>query len=245
MSLNTPELEALEYKLLTRDKVQEALAVQAETMKQECLALGLGMFEEKGAPEEMLLLFKEIMKDGATIIAVGKETDQLAAVAFNKIHARPREGEVDQLEGFIEENLRRRSCRELVKFLGDVETSVDLFEKYSANGALELFYLGTNPRYQGRGIGCQMVNKCVEFGRGLLNGTMKRSSIGEAMPNENVLPEIVFGVFASNYSQRIAEKLGFEIVHEVQYENYTFGGRKLSERIGGTHKTARLQVLKL
>lgn len=87
MSLNTPEPEELEYKLLTRDKVQEALAVQAETMKQECLALGLGMFEENGAPEEMLLLFKEIMKDGATIIAVDKETDQLAAVAFNKIHA--------------------------------------------------------------------------------------------------------------------------------------------------------------
>ena len=87
MSLNTPEPGELEYKLLTRDKVQEALAVQAETMKQECLALGLGMFEENGAPEEMLLVFKEIMKDGATIIAVDKETDQLAAVAFNKIHA--------------------------------------------------------------------------------------------------------------------------------------------------------------
>lgn len=87
MAQNDLEAGELEYKLLTKDKIQEALMVQAETMKQECLAIGLGMFEEPGAPEEMQLVFKEIMKDGVTIIAVDKATDQLAAVAFNKIHA--------------------------------------------------------------------------------------------------------------------------------------------------------------
>ncbi|XP_076300506.1 uncharacterized protein LOC143218861 isoform X2 [Lasioglossum baleicum] len=167
----------LEYKLLTKDKIQEAMQLQAETMKQECLAIGLGMFEEPGAPEEIQLLFKEILKDGATIIAVDKDTDELAAVAFNKIHARPREDVKDELEVFIEENLKKTSCQELVKFLGDVETSVDIFEKYDADGAMELFYIGTNPKFQGRGIGSEMVKKCIEFARGLLNGTMKRCSI--------------------------------------------------------------------
>ncbi|XP_076236593.1 arylalkylamine N-acetyltransferase 1 [Calliopsis andreniformis] len=245
MTQNDLRTNELEFKLLTKDKIPEALMIQAETMKQECLAIGLGMFEEPGAPEEMQLVFKEIVKDGATVIAVDRRTDQLAAVAFNKIHARPRDGVKDQLEVFIEENLKHQSCQELVKFLDDVQNSVDIFEKYNVNGALELFYLGTNPRYQGRGIGGQMVEKCIEFSRSLLNGTMQISSIDNERSNEHVIPQIVYGIFASNYSQRIADKLGFECLHEVHYDDYTFRGKKLSERIGDTHKTARLQVFKL
>lgn len=79
--------DELVYKLLTRDKVEDALALQAQTMKQENLAIGLGMFEEDGAPEEMNLIFKEIIKDGTTLIAVDKKTNELVAVAFNKLHA--------------------------------------------------------------------------------------------------------------------------------------------------------------
>lgn len=90
-----------------------------------------------------------------------------------------------------------------------------------------------------------MVEKCIEFGRGLLNGTMKRTSIDGDVLEQHVLPEIIFGIFASNYSQRIADKLGFEVLHEFRYEDYSFAGRKMSERIGDVHRTARLQVLKL
>ena len=62
---------------------------------------------------------------------------------------------------------------------------------------------------------------------------------------QSVIPSIIFGVFASNYSQRIADKLGFHVLHEVRYDDYASNGRKMSERIGSVHKTARLQVLKL
>ncbi|XP_031830339.1 uncharacterized protein LOC116426032 [Nomia melanderi] len=235
----------LDYKLMTKDKIQEAMMIQAETMKQECLAIGMGMFEEPGAPEEIQLLFREIIKDGSTIVAVDKQTGELGAVAFTKIHARPREGVKDPLDDFIGENLKKKSCQELVKFLGDLESSVDIFEKYNVDGAMELFYLGTNPRYQGRGIGCEIVKKCIEFARGLENGTTKRSPIDNETVNEEVIPKLIFGVFLSNYSQRIADKLNFETIREVRYEDFIIGGRKLSERIGDTHKTARLQVLKL
>ncbi|OAD54237.1 hypothetical protein WN48_08159 [Eufriesea mexicana] len=289
----------LEYKLLTKDKVEDALAIQAETMKLENLAIGLGMFEEDGAPEEMNLLFREIIKDGTTLVAVDKKTDELVFPNFGIVNlslrfssnicvclkAKPRAGEKDELEVFIEENLRYRTCRELVKFLDDVsvswllaellnldrvsasiyslialsaseasvpgfealyiQNSVDIFESYDTKGAMELFYLGTNPRYQGRGIGRQMVQNCIEFGRGLLNGTMKRTSIDGSVLDQHVLPEVIFGLFASNYSQKIADQLNFKCLREIRYDDYTFAGRKMSERIGSVHKTARLQALKL
>ena len=122
---------------------------------------------------------------------------------------------------------------------------MDVFERYNVNGAMELFYLGTNPRYQGRGIGRQIVEKCIEFGRGLLNGTIKRTSIDGSILEQHVLPEIIYCVVASNYSQRIVDKLGFQVLHEARYDDYSFAGKKMSERIGDVHRTARLQVLKL
>ncbi|CAK9818700.1 hypothetical protein ANTQUA_LOCUS9906 [Anthophora quadrimaculata] len=111
--------DQLEYKLLTQEKIQEALDLQTRTMLQENLAIGLGMFEEVGAPEEMRMVFKEVIKDGVTLIAVDKRTNELAAVAFNKIHARPKPGKKDEMEVFVEENLKHRSTRQLVKFVGD------------------------------------------------------------------------------------------------------------------------------
>lgn len=235
----------LEFKLLTMDKVEEALNIQTQTMEQECLAIGVGMFEEEGAPEEMRLVFREVIKDGTTIIAVDTETNQLAAVAFNKIHGRPTEGEKDSFEIFVEENLKHQSCQELVKFLDSIQTNVNIFEKYNVNGAMELFYLGTNPRYQGRGIGYQMAQKCIEFARGLLNGTEKRRSIDGSVMNDHVLPELIYGVFASNYSQRIADTMSFEVLHEVRYDDYSCAGKRMADRIGDAHRTARLQCLKL
>lgn len=123
--------------------------------------------------------------------------------------------------------------------------NVDIFERYDTNGAMEVFYLGTDPRYQGRGIGRRMMQECIGFGRGLLNGTRRRTSIDGVILEQSVIPSIIFGVFASNYSQRIADKLGFHVLHEVRYDDYASNGRKMSERIGSVHKTARLQVLKL
>ncbi|XP_017793976.1 PREDICTED: uncharacterized protein LOC108575646 [Habropoda laboriosa] len=242
MSL-TPD-DQLDYKLLTQEKIQEALDLQAETMLQENLAIGLGMFEEAGAPEEMRLVFKEVIKDGATLIAVDRKTNELAAVAFNIIHARPKPGEEDKMEVFVEENLRHRSTRQLVKFVGDIESSVDIFDTYNVHGVMELFYLGTNPRYQGRGIGLKMVQKCIELGRGLLSGSMRRYSFGDDPVEQHTRPELIYGVFTSNYSQRIADTLGLEPLNEVRYEDFTFAGKKMSERIGAFHKTARLQILK-
>ncbi|CAL7942142.1 unnamed protein product [Xylocopa violacea] len=110
---------------------------------------------------------------------------------------------------------------------------------------MRLFLLATHPEYQGRGIGLQMAQKCIEFARGLLNSTMKRVSIDGSVANPDVLPELLYAVFASNYSQKIANKLGFETLFVARYDDYTFGGKKMSERIGDEHKTAALQVLKI
>lgn len=84
--LGTDRTGTIEFRLLSKDRIEDALTVQWQSMRQECIAIGVGMFEDPGAPEEMQLVFREVIKDGCTVIAVDR-SDHVVAVAFNKLHA--------------------------------------------------------------------------------------------------------------------------------------------------------------
>ncbi|KYM81359.1 hypothetical protein ALC53_08127, partial [Atta colombica] len=126
-----------------------------------------------------------------------------------------------------------------------IESQVDVFEKYNAQGAMEIFYIGTDSKSQERGIGWQITEKSLEVARGLRTRKLKQICIADKIVNEHVRPEVVFAVAASMFSQRIMEKLNFETLAEIRYEDYVRGGKKMSDRIGNLHKTARLTARKL
>lgn len=110
---------------------------------------------------------------------------------------------------------------------------------------MEIFYMGTDPRCQDRGIGRQITEISLQVARGLYTRKLKQTCVADKIINEHVRPEVVFAAAASMYSQRIMEKLNFETLAEVRYEDYIRGGKKMSDRIGQIHKTARLVALKL
>ncbi|XP_071574893.1 uncharacterized protein [Temnothorax nylanderi] len=209
--LGTDRTGALEFRMLTKDRIEDVLTVQQYSMRQECIAIGMGMYEDPGAPEEMQLVFREVIKDGCTVIAVDR-SDRVVAVAFNKLH---------------------------------IESRVDVFEKYNARSAMEIFYIGTDPKCQERGIGLEITEKSLEVARGLRARKLKQICVADKIVNEYVRPEVAFAVAASMFSQRIMEKLNFETLAEVRYEDYIRGGKKMSDRIGNVHKTAKLTARKL
>ncbi|XP_018043863.1 PREDICTED: uncharacterized protein LOC108684174 [Atta colombica] len=84
--LGTDRSGAIEFRMLSKDRIEDALIVQQHSMRQECIAIGMGMYEDLGASEEMQLVFREVIKDGCTVIAVD-QSDRVVAVAFNKLHA--------------------------------------------------------------------------------------------------------------------------------------------------------------
>lgn len=126
-----------------------------------------------------------------------------------------------------------------------VESRVDIFQKYNARGAMEIFYIGTDPGCQARGIGRQITNKSLEVARGLRTRKLKQVCVADKIVNEHVRPEVAFAVAASVYSQRIMEKLNFEILAEARYEDYIRGGKKMSDRIGNVHKTVKFVARKI
>lgn len=76
----------IEYMILPEDRTEDALRVQQKSMKQENIAIGLGIYEEEGAAEAMSMVFREVIKDGCSIIAVDVKSDQVVAVSFAKLH---------------------------------------------------------------------------------------------------------------------------------------------------------------
>lgn len=84
--LGTDRTGTIEFRILSKDRIEDALAIQQQSMHHECIAIGVGMYEDSGAPEEMQLVFREVIKDGCTVIAVDR-SDHVVAVAFNKLHA--------------------------------------------------------------------------------------------------------------------------------------------------------------
>lgn len=126
-----------------------------------------------------------------------------------------------------------------------IESRVDVFQKYNARGAMEIFYIGTDPKCQERGIGQEITEKSLEVARGLRARKLKQICVADEIVNEHVRPEVVFAVAASKFSQRIFEKLNFETLAEVRYEDYVRGSKRMSDRIGHVHKTAKLTARKV
>lgn len=125
-----------------------------------------------------------------------------------------------------------------------MESRVDIFQKYNARGAMEIFYIGTDPECQARGIGRQITDKSLEVARRLRTRKLKQVCVADKIINEHVRPEVAFAVAASVYSQRIMEKLNFETLAEARYEDYIRGGKKMSDRIGNVHKTVKFVARK-
>lgn len=242
--LGTDRTGTIEFRMLDKDRLEEALAVQQQSMRHECIAIGVGMFEEAGAPEEILLVFREVVKDGCSVIAVDS-SDRIVAVAFNKLQTLLEPGETDPLASFVENNIKHRSCLDLIDFINDVESRVDIFERYKVRGAMEIFYIGTDPKCCSRGLGLQITEKSLEVARQLRDGRLKQVRVADSIVNEHVRPEATFATAASTYSQRIMEKLGFENLVELRYEDCERGGKRMSDRIGPSHQTVRLVARKL
>ncbi|XP_008552666.1 uncharacterized protein LOC103574885 [Microplitis demolitor] len=223
------------YKLLTEDNVESALEIQQKSMCDENVAIGVGLFEEEGAPESMKFVFREVIKDNCTVVAVDTETDEVVAVSFNKLHVQSKDNEIDFLEKVIQNHVKKHSALALIQFLDDAESKINIFEKYDVSAAMEIFYIGTDPNYRGRRIGQEILGASLALANDLKNPK-----------NESkVKPEAVFGVFTSNYSQRLAECYNFDWLWTASYSDYEYFGKKMSARINNEHKTAKFGARRL
>jgi predicted N-acetyltransferase YhbS len=93
----------------------------------------------------------------------------------------------------------------------EADSKVNIFEKYNVSTLLEMMFLSVLKEYERQGIGLELC----------------RLSLDVAY-SRNI--RLVSCLLTGEYSQSIGRKLGFEVIHEESFNNYSFNGKTFAER---------------
>ncbi|KAK0080243.1 hypothetical protein PV325_000240 [Microctonus aethiopoides] len=240
---------AIEFESLTIETLDGALNVYREAFcKRENVCQAVELLDEPGAVEELGELCLDAARDGVSVVAIDISTREVVGVAFNKIQIRGNPNEVGSFEQFSK-NCKTKSTKALVNFMIDVDAKLDLFKHYNADCILEIMFLATLDNYKQRRIGELLVSSSLEIGRHLFRGKSVKTPVeindNETINNYNSVPSLVSAIMTSSYSQKISDKLGFDSLIDVSWDEFTYSGKKFSEKIPSFHKSARLVAKRL
>lgn len=110
------------------------------------------------------------------------------------------------------------------------DSSINLFQHLKVNKVLELMFIGVTPGYRKRGIGTDL----VKYDLTLVD------KLSEAEDG----PKAASALLTSSYSQRVGEKLDFEVLLTIHYNTFTYDGVKFSNKLESQHKGIKLAVKK-
>ncbi|KOC61687.1 hypothetical protein WH47_05835, partial [Habropoda laboriosa] len=241
---------AIEFESLTTDTLKGALNVIRESFfVSESVCRGVDLLSEPGAAEELEKLCLDAAKDGVSVVAIDVNSGEVVGVAFNKIQVLKNSTEESAFEIFSK-NCKHKSSKALVDFMINVDARINLFKHYNTDCIFEIMFLATLPDNQKRRIGELLVSSSMEVIQEL-----KRKGYTVKIPvtingdntiqNLEAIPSLVSAIMTSNYSQKIAEKCGFESLASVTYDEFNFNGKTFSERIGEEHQNCVLVAKRL
>ncbi|XP_066600843.1 uncharacterized protein [Prorops nasuta] len=238
----------IEFESLTADTLPGALEVLRKSFfMYESVSTAVGITTEPGAAKELEQLCLDAAKDGISVVAIDVNTTEVVGVAFNVIQLN-RPGEKSFFEEFSE-NCKFKSSKALVEFMMDIDSKIDLFQYYNVDCILEIMFLATLPNYGKRRIGEILVVTSIEIGNLLKRGKNVKTPVmlddHSFIRNVDAVPGLVSALMTSKYSQKIANRVGFEQLLVVSYDDLIYDGSKYSDRIDKNHKDCALVAKRL
>ncbi|XP_017881912.2 uncharacterized protein LOC108626019, partial [Ceratina calcarata] len=245
----TSEDGSIEFESLTDATLDEALKlIRTCFFVYENVSKAVELVSEPGAMEELEELCVDAAKDGVSVVAVDVNSGEVVGVAFNKIQVATSGSEKSAFQLFGE-NCKYKSSKALVNFMIDVDSRIDLFKHYNTNCIFEVMFLATSPSRQKCRIGELLVSSSIEVAKELKKGNGVKTPVtvngDNSIQNQEAVPTLVSAIMTSNYSQKIAAKLGFEKLAIVSYKEFSFAGKSFSENIGEEHKNSILVAKRL
>uniref|UniRef100_A0A0C9R5F0 Lin-49_2 protein n=3 Tax=Fopius arisanus TaxID=64838 RepID=A0A0C9R5F0_9HYME len=235
---------AIEFESMTTETLPGALEVIKESFfTDENTCRGVEILSEPGASSELEDLCLNAAQDGVSVVAIDVATGKVVGASFNKIQMQQKPGEKSAFEVFSE-TCKYKSSKALMDVMILVDSKVDLFKHYNVDCILEVMFLVTARSHRGKRIAELLMASSIEIARQLKCHKDVQTPVEiqgtNVITNPNCVPGLVSAIASSNYSQRIAEKLGFHSLAEIKFEDFVFNGKKVSERIDDVHKSWRL-----
>lgn len=116
-------------------------------------------------------------------------------------------------------SLKSELLMKYVDIMTELDRLTSIFEYFKVDDVIHFFGFGVHKKYRHRGIGEKLMRAAVFFYRNLELGDV-----------------VIKGEGTSNFSKRVFEKVGFEVLAEVVYADYKVDG-KIVIHSTGEHKT--------
>ncbi|XP_050351909.1 uncharacterized protein LOC126774426 [Nymphalis io] len=208
----------------------------------EAVSIGSEVNTNPKAAEELLELGADAALDGVSLVAVNVKTEEVVAVAFNKIQVKTSDAsEKSFFEIFADERCTQASSRSLIKFMADVDGRCNLFEKYKVDCSFEIMFLATFREHRRQNLGTQLCKCSIDLARKIKDGAITPINVHDLGPEYSHLkmrkpidtyPKICQAILTVEASRKIGRTLNFTVHLTVSLSEFVFNGKTYTERIG-------------
>ena len=155
------------------------------------------------------------LKDNMSLGLVSKATGDLVGFRIMSIINKS-EHEVDTSD------VKSEKFKIIEDFLIYLAGLNNVFEHYGVEDVVHFFGIGVHRDWREKGVGSKLMKAAITL-----------------VTNLDVGPVVITGEGSSNYSKRIFEKFGFDILAEVAFSDYKVNGEVVFQNLG-EHKCERL-----
>lgn len=239
----TGEIEFVLYQPEYYDELCNA--VNSEFYKSECLARAtrFNQPEAEQSRSEFIWLIRESLKDGLSVIAREVKSGKLVGHVINKLQVirNNNPNELSFNEHFINNVCKGKESTAMMRFLGDLESEVNLFKLFNVDTMLEITFLGVLPEYRCKSIGLKLMEITLQLAKDVRRGValdllpLDVREYGKSL-------RFATAIFTSNYSKRIGVNLGFTVHYEYFYDKFEYNGKTYAERISNHHQKSSTLV---
>ena len=200
------------YDIIREDMYEEAIKHTAEyNFQDEPIGKSLGVTMN----EESKVFFESVLKENISLALFLSDTGEI--VGQRAIHISSKDDKIDI------ENFKDGPIRKMIAFF-DYKNNLysNIWEKYGVEEAFEFFGLSVHKDYRRRGIGLKLMQATLLFFKSM-----------------NLGPVLSKGDCSSNFSKRIYERLHFDCLGEIKFEDYKVDGKQVITNTG-EHKSLKI-----
>lgn len=186
--------------------------------------------EAEQSRSEFMWFIRETLKDGLSVIARDVNTGKLVGHVINKLQVPSEPNELSFNDNFVENICKGDESREMMRLMFAMESEMNIYELFKVNTMLEIMFLGVLPDYQRKSIGLKLVEISLQVAKDVKNG-VALSLLPPDMREHGKQLQVATAIFASNYSKRIGDVLGFKVHLECFYDQIVYKGKTYCDRI--------------
>ncbi|XP_030034426.1 uncharacterized protein LOC115450519 isoform X2 [Manduca sexta] len=144
-------------------------------------------------------------------------------------------------EIFAEERCTQASSRAVVQFMADIDSRINMFEKYQEDCSLEIMFLATLREYRKHKLGTMLCKYSIELAKKLKDGPVSKITVEDLgaeyskMQSRAVTtkyPKLCQALGTGIGTQKITNYLGFTVHLRVSYAEFVYDGKTYLERMG-------------